>query len=101
MPLAGAAILSRRSPLPMIKSKNGRTIMKTLIVAILLLAVMQTARGEANLTILTCPDRYGPMVFSLNLKTHSVVSAIDKNFGKSRFMFGGVPISATETELVW
>lgn len=75
--------------------------MKVLIAAILLLAVIETARGEANLAILTCPDRYGPMVFSLNLDTHSVVSAVDKNFGKSQFMFGGVPISATETELVW
>jgi hypothetical protein len=75
--------------------------MKALIAVILLLAVTETARGAADLATLTCPDRYGPMVFLLNLDTHSVVSAIDKSFGKSRFMFGGVPISATETELVW
>jgi hypothetical protein len=77
--------------------------MKALISAILLLVVMETAKAADHppTLTLTCPDRYGPTVFLLDLDGHSVVSAIEQSFGKSRFMFGGVPLAATETELVW
>jgi hypothetical protein len=73
---------------------------KALIATILLVAGTETA-GAANLAIVTCPDEYGPVVFSLDLNTHSVVSAIDKSFDKSRFMFGGVPLSITDAEFAW
>jgi hypothetical protein len=65
--------------------------MKALITAILLLVVIETAKAADHppTLTLTCPDRYGPTVFLLDLDGHSVVSAIDQSFGKSRFMFGG------------
>jgi hypothetical protein len=81
---------------------SGKTLALAAALSILLVGQTETA-GAANLDIMTCPDdKYGnPVVFSLDLNTHSVISAIDKSFGKSRFMFGGVPLSITDTEFVW
>jgi hypothetical protein len=73
---------------------------RSMVSAILLFTGMERAEAS-NLVTLTCPDSSGKVVFLLNLDSYSVVSATDKSYGRNRLMFGGVPISAKETELLW